>query len=248
METKTLEKIGLTKNESIVYMTLVKSGTIKTAEILKKSGLNSGRIYDTLESLKHKGLISESNINGVKNFTASPPNQLKEYFKQRLNQLKQEEPIIEETIPQLNKIRNTSIESPRATTYIGLRGLKTAADEALDSMEKGEKILAMGVTSIKDERLNKFWINWSPKRTNKKIIAKHLFSEKSEFYNEFKKMKYTEVKLLKGITPVTVDIFGNKTVLIMNYKEPISCILIQDENTVQSFKQFFYQLWKIAKS
>src|SRR3990167_9727851 len=79
METETLEKIGLTKNESIVYLTLVKSGTIKTAKILKKSGLNSGRIYDTLESLKHKGLISESNINGVKHFTASPPNQLKEF-------------------------------------------------------------------------------------------------------------------------------------------------------------------------
>ena len=87
METETLEKIGLTKNESIVYLTLVKSGSIKTAEILKKSGLNSGRIYDTLESLKHKGLVSESSINGVKHFTASPPDQLKDYFQQRLNQL-----------------------------------------------------------------------------------------------------------------------------------------------------------------
>src|SRR3989344_5827677 len=178
METETLEKIGLTKNESIVYLTLVKSGTIKTAKILKKSGLNSGRIYDTLESLKHKGLISESNINGVKHFTASPPNQLKEYFQQKIN---------------------------------------------------------------------RFWINWSPKRISKKIIAKHLFSEKSEFFDEFKKMKCTEAKFLEGITPVTIDIFGTKTALIMNYKDPISCILIQDENTVQSFRQFFYQLWKIAK-
>ena len=247
METETLEKIGLTKNESIVYLTLVKSGTIKTAEILKKSGLNSGRIYDTLESLKHKGLISESNINGIKHFTASPPNQLKEFFQKKLNQLKQEEPIIEEAIPQLNLLRNTSIESSRATIYTGLRGLKTAVDEAFERMGKDDEILAMGVTSLKDEKINRFWVNWSPKRINKKIVAKHLFSEPSKFYNEFKKMKYTETKILKGITPVTIDIFGTKTVLIMNYKEPISCILIQDENTVQSFKQFFFQLWKIAK-
>ena len=247
MDAETLEKIGLTKNESIVYLTLVKSGTIKTAEILKKSGLNSGRIYDTLESLKHKGLISEANINGVKHFTASPPNQLKDYFQQRLNQLKQEEPIIEKAIPQLNLIRNTSIESSRATIYTGLRGLKTAVDEAVEKVGKDEEILAMGVTSLKDEKINQFWVNWSPKRINKKIVAKHLFSEKSEFYDEFKKMKYTEAKFLEGITPVTIDIFGTKTVLIMNYKEPISCILIQDENTVQSFRQFFYQLWKIAK-
>ena len=211
METETLEKIGLTKNESIVYLTLVKSGTIKTAEILKKSGLNSGRIYDTLESLKHKGLISESNINGVKHFTASPPNQLKEYFQQRLKQLKQEEPIIEEAIPQLNLVRNTTIKSSRATIYTGLRGLKTAVDEAFEKVEKYEEILAMGVTSLKDEKINQFWVNWSPKRINKKIVAKHLFSETSKFCNEFKKMKYTETKILKGITPVTIDIFGTKT-------------------------------------
>ena len=247
MDIETLEKIGLTKNESIVYLTLVKSGTIKTAEILKKSRLNSSRIYDTLESMKHKGLISESNINGVKHFTASPPNQLKDYFQQRLNQLKQEEPIIEKAIPQLNLIRNISIESSRATIYTGLRGLKTAVDEPFEKVGKDEEILAMGVTALKDEKINRFWINWSPKRINQKIVAKHLFSEKSKFYDEFKKMKYTEAKFLEGITPVTIDIFGTKTVLIMNYKEPISCILIQDKNTVQSFRQFFYQLWKIAK-
>ncbi len=247
METETLEKLGLTKNESIVYLTLVKSGSIKTAEILKKSGLNSGRIYDTLESLKHKGLVSESSINGIKHFTASPPDQLKVYFQQRLNQLKKEEPIIEKAIPKLNKIRNISIKESRTTIYTGLRGLKTAIDEAFEKVGKDDEILAMGVTSLKDENINQFWINWSPKRINKKIVAKHLFSETSDFYKEFKKMKYTEAKILEGITPVTIDIFGTKTILIMNYKDPISCILIQDENIVQSFRQFFYQLWKIAK-
>lgn len=248
MEPKILERIGLTKNESIVYLTLIKAGSIKTAEILKKSGLNSGRIYDTLESLKHKGLVSESVINGVKHFTASPPSQLKEYYKNRLISLKKEEPVIEDAIPELNKIRNISIEDSRSVIYTGIRGLRTAVDEAFEKVEKGEEILAMGVTSLKDEKINDFWVNWSPNRIKKKIVAKHLFSESSEFFNKFKKMKYTEAKVLKGITPVTIDIFGTKTVLIMNYKDPISCILIQDKNTTQSFRQFFYQLWESAKS
>ena len=52
MERRYLEKIGLTKNESIVYTTLLKLGISKTGEILKKSGLNSGKIYEILESLK----------------------------------------------------------------------------------------------------------------------------------------------------------------------------------------------------
>ncbi len=247
MKHETLEKIGLTKNESITYLTIIKAGTVKSADILKKSGLNSGRIYDTLESLKHKGLISESLINGIKHFTAAPPDQLNEYYNQRLVQLKKEEIIIKQAIPQLKKIRNTTLEQSRSVIYKGLKGLKTAADEALENLKKGEEILAMGVTSLKVEKVNKFWINWSTKRIENKIQAKHLFSERSKYSTKFKKMKYTEAKIVTGVTPVTVDIFGTTTVLIMNYKEPISCILIQDKNTAKSFKEFFYQLWQIAK-
>ena len=247
MNQKTLEKIGLTKNESIAYLTLIKSGTIKTAEILKKSGLNSGRIYDTLESLKHKGLISESITNGIKHFTASPPNQLREYYNQKLNQLKEEESIIADAIPKLNKIRNITLSESRSAIYKGIKGLKTAVDEAFENMKNGEEILAMGVTSLKDEKINKFWINWSPKRIEKKIAAKHLFSEHSKYYKKFADMKYSEARILTGVTPVTVDIFGTTTVLIMNYEEPISCTLIQDKNTAKSFRAFFYQLWKTAK-
>jgi sugar-specific transcriptional regulator TrmB len=247
MDSTTLEKIGLTKNESITYLALARSGLIKTSEILQISGLNSGRIYDTLESLKHKGLVSESVIDGIKHFAASSPNQLKEYYLQRLNQLRNEEPIIEDAIRDLNKIRNTTIAESRSVIYTGLRGLRTAVDEAFEGVNNDEEILGMGVTSLKDDSINRFWANWQQKRITEKIVAKHLFSEKSDYYIKFKKMKYTESKILKGMTPVTVDIFGTKTVLIMNYKEPISCILIQDDNTVQSFRHFFFQLWKIAR-
>ena len=63
METNILESIGLTHNESIVYLSLLKRGTSKSGDILNASGINSGKIYEILESLKRKGLASESIIN-----------------------------------------------------------------------------------------------------------------------------------------------------------------------------------------
>jgi len=73
IEPETLENVGLTKNESIVYLTLLRIGTAKTGEILNKSHLNSGKIYEILESLKEEGLVSESIINNIRHFTAAPP-------------------------------------------------------------------------------------------------------------------------------------------------------------------------------
>ena len=247
MELKVLEKIGLTKNESIVYQTLLQLGTSKTGEILKKSGLNSGKIYEILESLKVRGLLSESLINNIKYFTAAPPSQILEYIKDKKEELEQEESIAKSAIPELEKLRNITTKETKSITYTGLRGIKTAADEALASMKSKEDILAMGVTESKDEIFNKFWERWQTQRINKNIHQKMIFSEKSKYYQKFIKSKYTQAKVLTGITPVTVDIFGEDKTLILNYGDSPSCILIYDKNTAQSFRQFFKQLWKQAK-
>ncbi len=247
MELKVLEKIGLTKNESIVYQTLLHLGTSKTGEILKKSGLNSGKIYEILESLKVKGLLSESLINNIKYFTAAPPSQILEYIKDKKEELEQEESIVKSSIPELEKLRNLTSKETKSITYTGLRGIKTAADEAFNSMKANEDIFAMGVTELKDEKFNKFWERWQTLRINRKIPQKMIFSERSQYYHKFTKSKYTQTKVLTGITPVTVDIFGEDKTLILNYGDFPSCILIYDKETAQSFRQFFKQLWKLAK-
>ena len=247
MDTKVLEHIGLTHNESLVYLTLIKEGMSKSGEILKHSGLNSGKIYEILESLKKKGLVSESVINNIKHYTAAPPSQLFEYLNKQKEELEKDEQIIKNAIPELEKIREKKTKEIKAMTYIGFRGIKTAAEEALENMKEKQDILAMGVTEKKDKKFNEFWKQWSARRMEKKIIAKHIFSERGDYFKAFKKMKYTEAKVLDGLTPVTIDIFGDNRILILNYNEPISCTMIYDKNTTTSFITFFYQLWNIAK-
>lgn len=247
MDTKTLENIGLTKNESKVYLSLLKEGTSKSGGILKQSGLNSGKIYEILDSLKKKGLISESLINNVKHFTAAPPSQILEYLHKQKEELEKDEEEIKKEIPLLEKLRQTKSKEIKAVVYMGLRGIKTAADEALDGMEKGQEILAMGVTEKKNEKFNEFWRQWTLRRIQRKIQAKHIFSEKGNYAEEFRKIRHTEVRVLNGLTPVTIDIFGKDKVLILNYDEPVSCTMIYDKNTATSFINFFYQLWKISE-
>src|SRR3989344_3083983 len=111
METKVLESIGLTRNESKVYLALLKEGTSKTGEILKRSGLNSGKIYEILESLKKKGLASESKINNTKQYTAAAPSQILDYLDMRRKDLEEDESVIRKEIPALEKIRERKTRS-----------------------------------------------------------------------------------------------------------------------------------------
>ncbi|MBU2523112.1 MAG: hypothetical protein KKE23_02360, partial [Nanoarchaeota archaeon] len=150
-------------------------------------------------------------------------------------------------LPELNALRNLKFSGARALVYTGFEGIKTAAYEALNATKKGEEILAMGVTEMKNKKFNEFWVKYAIDRAKGKHLSRFLFSERSQYFITTKKMPLVEAKVLEGITPTTVDIFGEDKVLILNYQEPASCILIYDKNTAQSFKNFFYQLWKIAK-
>ena len=246
MEPKILESIGLTKNESIVYLTLSKIGTSKVGELLKNSNLNSGRIYETLDSLENKGLVSESVINHVRHFTAAPPSRLFEYLNRKKEKIESEEKEIQTIIPQLETLRKISKKEVKAVTYTGFNGFKTAVNEATDSLNEKEEIVSMGISKIPEKKFNIFWKQWYAKIKRKKLRVREIFSKKDDYYNEFKKMPNTDARFLPAITPVAVDVYGSETVLIFNYEPPYSFILIQDKNTATSFKNLFEQLWNQA--
>lgn len=247
MKTDVLEHIGLTRNESIVYLTLLQLGTSKTGGLLKRSGLHSGKIYEILESLKAKGLVSESIINGVRHFTAAPPKELLSFIDQKKQEIQHDEQQIRAVLPELEKLRVIARKEVQAFVYTGLRGIKTAADEALAEMKPDEDIVAMGITVHKEKKFNEFWKLWSKERIAKKIRARHIFSERSSYYDTFKMLRFTEARVLTALTPAAIDVFGLDKVLILNYEGPGSCILVYDKNTATSFRQFFEQLWNIAK-
>jgi len=247
MKTELLESLGLTKNESIIYSTLLSSGTIKVSELLSKSNLNSGRIYDTLESLKNKGLIAESSVNNVKYFTASPPEELEEYFHKKLNEFKEKEEILKTVIKDFKKINQTNTEVSRCVIYYGLRGIKTASDEALSKMSKNEEILEMGLYDKIDNEIDRFWLNWSAKRIARGIKMKQIFSDKGTFYKLSKGEPLNNIRVIDIDAPSIIKIFGKNSLLILDYDKPLKCIFIEDIGTVKSFTGFFNQLWKSAK-
>jgi len=247
MDSSILEKVGLTRNESLTYLTLLSSGTIKVSEILKKSGLNSGKIYEILEALKNKGLVSESNINNVRFFTASPPVEIIDYLEKQEQELLVKKELLKRELPKLEGSRKEKVSEVKAITYIGMKGLKTATNEALDAMKPGEEILAMGTVSRKNQEINDYWIKFGAKRIAKNIPNRLIFSEKGDHYNNIKSKPLNYVRFLPSITPATIDIFGEDKIIIFNYETPITSILIYDRNIAQSFKQFFEQLWRQAK-
>lgn len=247
MDPKQIQGLGLTKNESITYLALLRLGTSKTGEILKESKLNSGKIYEILEALKEKGFVSESNINNVRHFQATPPSYIKEFFEEKKQKIMQEEREFKKMLPKLEALRNTVLIQPRTTIYTGIRGFRAAVEEATQQLKKKDEVLGFGMQSTKQKKYNLFWQQWNKINLNKKLNARYLYNDKGEHYKIIRELHYISCKVLQEPTPLTIDVFGKKTVLFLNYQAE-QFILIIDEHTAQTFTILFNQLWKHAKT
>ena len=73
---KELQLLGLTKNESLVYETLVKHGPSKAGFVIGKLALHRNLIYRALEELVSNGYVTKVVRNGVWHFETTDPQTL----------------------------------------------------------------------------------------------------------------------------------------------------------------------------
>jgi len=239
-----LEGTGLTKNESIIYLTLLKIGKSKSGEITRASKVSSGKIYETLYKLAEKGLVKSISENGVMHFIANDPSSLLIYLKEKEDNIKKKEEELSKIIPQLKILKKMDNRTETASLIKGFRGITPVVYNAL---ENAKNIRIMGVRSSKNIKFNNFWKNWHRKRVELKKDAKILFSDKNtEYWKFYKKMPHTTVRELLLLSPSAVMIIDNNCFLF-SYEEELMCIHIVSESMTKSFQSFFDELWILAK-
>ena len=70
---KQLEELGLSKNEAKIYLFLLKRGATTTGSIIKETGTANSRVYESLNILIKKGLVSYNIQKDGKHFQAVDP-------------------------------------------------------------------------------------------------------------------------------------------------------------------------------
>src|SRR3989338_5745679 len=101
MHGELLRACGLTQNESLVYLSLLKVWKATSSKIIKEANISGGKIYETLEKLIQKGLVKSIIENGIKNFMANEPKMLIEYIKDKEKDLHKKEEELKKILPQL---------------------------------------------------------------------------------------------------------------------------------------------------
>jgi len=229
MDYKQIERLGLTKNEAIVYVDLLELGGSASGEIIRKTGLHGSKVYAALERLKRKGLANYVIKSGKKRFIATDP--------RRLLKLEQErEQLVKQIIPELERLHKKPRPSVSIEIYEDWEGLKNIVQVTL-----GCRHFDVLASEDQDEIFPHFSDIISRQITKKKIDVR-LLARKSV------KEHVKNQKILPQFIPSPFSfIIMEKKVAVIVYAEKPYAVLIESESVSRKYRNYFEMLWKISK-
>lgn len=238
---KILKQIGLTENEIQVYITLLKIGSSTVSQIAERSGLYRPYVYDTLERLQEKGLVSFVLKDNKRFFKAIHPSHLIEIEKEKLEELNK-------IVPQLESFLKLPKEETKVELYSGKKVVRVVQKDVLRTLlnNKGES-LVIGVDEKKfteaDPIIMKQFFNQLKKN---KLRERVLVREGDDYlpaHPETTKYKFLPKEFFD---PTSTFIYGNKVAIII-FGEPLHGLIIESKILSGTYRKQFELLWKVAK-
>jgi len=239
MDLANLSKIGLTQGEIKVYLALIKHGAQSKSHLANKANVSSSKVYEIAEKLIKKGLAGSFLKNNVTYYTATNPLFLKKYIEYKEKNLQKEKKIVEEILPQLQSFKDSTEKEVSFELYEGWSGLQNEVFRALEATPKGSNVYGISIQFPKTS----FIPNFYRKIKQKKIKLKMISTERKE---KGATSKDIEIKYLPEISNIGMGLYPGRLLIQVLDGEPIN-LTIKHPKIVESFKQIYNLLWKIAK-
>ncbi|MFC1697553.1 TrmB family transcriptional regulator [Nanoarchaeota archaeon] len=231
-----LKDIGLTTQESEIYVKLLEIGESTAVKISKETKYHRQTVYDILNQLIKKGLISAIKKNYATHFSAIDPNLLKKFVDVKINALN-------DALPKLEDLFNQTKEDMQINILKGIEGFNTLIKDIIE--QRSELfILGGGMSSWKYLKKIKPTIMRDFKRIKWKMIqVKSKETEEAIEGLENGEIKFIPEEYYGQMATVT---YSDRAIIFLVDRD-MTFIQIIGEKQAQSFKNNFNIIWKIVK-
>ncbi len=229
-----ITSLGLTKNESEIYLFLLRNKKSNVTTIAKRTGIHRRSVYDVLMRLADKSLVSYIIEDKVKIYIPSNPETLKTIIEEKEKSLKQ-------ILPELTTLFNQKAKEKSTEFFMGKKGIRSILEAQL---KQKSEILVLGGNPNAQNFLLEYFPRYNLLRKERKIPIKIIYSQKEKA--KPKKIPLSKIKYFPEKTggDIAINIFGDSVALLMwNLQNPFA-ILINEKEVADSFRSYFEFIWK----
>lgn len=243
-----LKKLGLSWNETKVYLSLVKIGETPVGGIINDLKVHRQIIYNALDELEKRNMVTKTLRNKVNHYKITDPEILVENIRQQELIASRVSRRIEEELKQTKKEHEINIyngkenirrffikifkEEPIGSTYYILGGQGKRLEEVL-----GEKFFYGEYDRIRKER----------NLHSKNILNETFRKDIGDFYKKLDtSIRETRYVSFENINPI-ITLIHDKSACFMSLAEELFVIEIRNKSLRDAQLQHFNLLWNIAK-
>lgn len=239
MELQELRILGLTQGEIKVYSAILHIGSSSINNIHEKTGMERRAIYDILNKLIEKGLISYTIEQGKRTYQCAPLNRLKEEIKHKKEELDKFEKII----PEIENIYRSYKPKISFEIFRGKDGIKSVFEDMLNY----EDNYFIGGRWYAVKEMPAYWAHYDKRRIEAGVRWHNLVLHDAP---ETPTKKLVSVRVLPkdfSGSPTIIWIYGNKVVHIIWSPEFIA-FMMESKDIAENYKKYFKYLWtNVAK-
>jgi sugar-specific transcriptional regulator TrmB len=246
MEKNDLKKLGLSQSESALYLALLKLGSSEVQSLIEETGFYKANIYEALEKLCQKGIVSKVIENGKRIYQIQKPESLIDFIRKKKSDLDEQEKIASDLIKEIEK-KKINYTQETAMVFRGLAGVKQIYSEIIANKLD---YLVFGSPKESEDIIGDFyWQNLHLKQKASKIKAKMIFHKSLRDWKKVIPKEIIELRFFdEEFEPLTeTTIYGTKVAFVVWTDNPVITI-INNSHLADSYRQIFNLLWKMSKS
>lgn len=242
MNFKILEELGLTPAEVKTYLYLLTRPQTTATKIALETKLNRSNLYNILDSLAEKNLVSFTVIKKARYYSANKPDALKTVIELKIDEFQQKKSELQEFISNVNKISNLFGSELNIELYQGKEGIKRVLEEKVLKLKRGDTIYAFGYEHLFEKEFGYYFRRVKNIRVEKGINFKALLKRPKiprGSNRDLTNIKYVDLEFSSN---VEIAFFENNVVLFLISANP-KALFIQNKEIYTHFLNYFNYIW-----
>jgi sugar-specific transcriptional regulator TrmB len=239
MDEGALEKLGLTRAEIKVYLTLLGLGNATAGPVISETGLQNSVVHLTLHRLVEKGYASFITEGKTKHYQAADPRNMLKFIDENRK-------AIEAIVPEL-MLRQKGKERQEAEVFSGFRGLKSMLYEAIEDAKSGDEYLFFSLYAENTEGVEEvfnFYREFEKERARRGIVVRGIAP--ASLKSKFKGRDLKNIAFVDFPIPTNISVINDKVIMTPLGDKKIS-FLIHSRQLAGSFRSYFYSIWNQHK-
>lgn len=255
METNTftdaLIHAGLTKDESLVYTTLIERNNSTASALAVRASLSRQLTYKTLDGLIEKGLVTKVDApQAVSRFTAEHPLKLRELIDSKRAKLEQDKSALEGALGPLISAYTALSGKPGVRILEGIAGIEELYEDILN--ENNDLLLIRSPKDVSHPELQDIVTKQIDAQVKQNIRTQAITPFTNETDSELENWDASHlvtrrlVHLEQLSIPAQIIVYTHK-VAITAYEEKLMTTIIDNEAIAETFRLLFTFLWNASE-